>query len=296
MLPITDLIRQRYSCRFYEKKPIAAETARQLADYARSIHAGRLGTPLRFDLAAASPQDGQALRGLGTYGFIRNPAGFLIGAVEPGEKNLEDFGYAMEAILLFATQLGLGTCWLGGSFTRSSFSRKIAATKAEVVPAVASVGYPAERTRERDRIRQAAKSDHRLPWEAIFFQSGFDAPLSPDGAGAYALPLEMLRLAPSASNNQPWRIVQEDACYHFYIQRTPGYKPGLVLLGLADLQRVDLGIAMAHFELSAGELGLAGRWQVQEPDIPKPGYPIEYIVTYIETPLSSRLSSQAPQS
>ncbi len=95
----------------------------------------------------------------------------------------------------------------------------------------------------------------------------------------------MLRLAPSASNRQPWRVIQDGACYHFYLQRTPGYGRGTLtftLLGLADLQRVDIGIAMCHFELAARELGLEGQWVVDEPDLPKPGETIEYVVTWRE--------------
>ena len=60
-----------------------------------------------------------------------------------GEKNLEDFGYTMERIILFATDLGLGTCWLGGSFTKSRFAEKISANGSERVPAEA----PQERRR-----------------------------------------------------------------------------------------------------------------------------------------------------
>ena len=305
--PVIEIIRQRYSCRAYDKTPIAAEQARQLAAFAEAIVSGPLGAPLRFRLAVAQEQDPKALRGLGTYGLIRNPAGFIIGAADQGEKRLEDFGYGMEAVVLYATSLGLGTCWLGGNFTKSSFAAKIGAARHEIVPAVASIGYPADGIRDRDPLRWAAKSDKRLPWEALFFCStdgqaahreaqapipndarSFWAPLAEASAGAYAVPLAMLRLAPSASNRQPWRVVQDstvsdEACYYFYLQRTSGYGRGTLpftLLGLADLQRVDMGIAMCHFELAARELGLEGQWVVDEPDLPKPGETTEYIVTW----------------
>ncbi len=286
--PVTELIRQRYSCRAYDRTPIAAEQARQLAAFAETVTSGPLGASLRFKLAVAHDQDPKALRGLGTYGLIRNPAGFIIGAAGQGEKRLEDFGYGMEAVVLYATSLGLGTCWLGGNFTKSSFAAKIGAAGDEIVPAVASIGYPVEGIRTRDPLRRAAKSDKRLPWEALFFRSSYGDPLAEEEAGAYAVPLAMLRLAPSASNRQPWRVVRNDAlsdgaCYHFYLQRTPGYGRGTLafaLLGLADLQRVDVGIAMCHFELVARESGLEGRWVVDEPDMPILGETTEYVVTW----------------
>jgi len=35
--------------------------------------------------------------------------------------NLENFGYRMELIVLHATDLELGTCWLGGTFFTQQF-------------------------------------------------------------------------------------------------------------------------------------------------------------------------------
>jgi nitroreductase len=281
--PVTDIIRQRYSCRIYDKTPIAPEQARQLAAFTRSLITGPLGTPLRFELVVAEEQDRTALQGLGTYGLIKHPAGFIIGALGSGKMNLEDFGSGMETILLYATSLGLGTCWLGGNFTRSSFSSKIQAAREEIVPAVAAVGNAAEENRARDWLARKVKSDTRLPWKALFFQSGFANPLTPERAGAYALPLEMLRLAPSGHNYQPWRVVRDGDRFHFYLQRTQGYGTGspiFILLGIADLPRIEIGIAMCHFELTARELGLEGQWEVQEPALQKPGGPLEYIVTW----------------
>ena len=190
----------------------------------------------------------------------------------------------MEAVVLCATDLGLGTCWLGGNFTKSSFSGKIRASGDEIVPAVVSMGYAAKGIRTRDRLRQAVKADTRLPWEVLFFRSSTGLPLSREDAGSYATPLAMTRLAPSSHNYQPWRVVQDGSCYHFYLQRTRGYGPGTLtftLLGMADLQRIDIGIAMCHFELTARELGLAGKWVVQESTLRKQSEAVEYVATWV---------------
>lgn len=80
----------------------------------------------------------------------------------------------------------------------------------------------------------------------------------------------MARLAPSASNKQPWRVVRDGAGWHFYCQRTPGYGKGsfiFTVLRIADLQRLDVGIAMCHFELTARQLGLPGRWVSADPGL-----------------------------
>ena len=281
--PVTDIIRQRFSCRKYLEKPIAEDERQRLADFIFSAGRGPLGTPVRFELVAATEQDRNSLKGLGTYGIIRGAAGFIVGAVGHSEKNLEDYGYVMEKIILCATDIGLGTCWLGGTFSKSGFAKKISAADGELVPAVTSVGNIASRGRFEGRMRQFGGADNRLPWENLFFKEKFGNPLSPDEAGAYAVPLEMVRIGPSASNKQPWRVVKEGNTWHFYMQRTKGYGNSFTfrLLGLADLQRVDMGIAMSHFELTAGELGLKGTWAIQEPGIAKPDSMTEYTVSWV---------------
>lgn len=276
--PPSQLIRQRYSCRKYRKTPISEEACRALADFITRLPAGPFNAPNRFQLVVATSQDHTALRGLGTYGFIQNAPGFIIGATRGAEKDLEDFGYRMEEIILHATGLGLGTCWLGGTFTRSSFSRKIAAVNGEIIPAVCAVGVSSLELSDA----QIDLTRDRLGWDDLFFERIFGAPLMVECAGAYATPIEMVRLAPSASNKQPWRIVMQDNCWHFYIRRTKGYREMAVsrFTGIADMQRIDLGIAMAHFELAAIDAGLTGQWQVSEPDLIKPDGLTEYAVSW----------------
>ena len=49
-------------------------------------------------------------------------------------------------------------------------------------------------------MRKTMKSDKRKPWEEIFFQDSFGNTLSKEEANLYIKPLEMLHLAPSATN------------------------------------------------------------------------------------------------
>jgi hypothetical protein len=194
----------------------------------------------------------------------------------------------MEQAILEATALGLGTCWLGGSFTQSSFGNRINNGSDEIVPAVSSVGYAEADSRTRDPLRQRARADQRLPWESLFFEGHFDQPLTPQAAGVYAEPLEMLRLAPSASNKQPWRVMRAGQGWHFYCQRTPGYGKGsliFTLLRVADLQRLDIGIAMCHFELTARQQGLSGAWVSVDPDLPPLDKNTVYITSWQEKSL-----------
>jgi hypothetical protein len=72
--------------------------------------------------------------------------------------------------------------------------------------------------------------------------------------------------------------------WRFYLRRTAGYEhdPLKRFLDLADMQRLDMGIAMCHFELSAKEFGLAGQWVVEDDLDQFPVPNTEYIVSWQE--------------
>ncbi|MBC8377320.1 MAG: nitroreductase [FCB group bacterium] len=274
---ISNLIQLRSSWRSCTGQAIAPDKLRLLDDYVQSKTEGIQGDKVRFELVAATAEDSEELRGLGTYGFIRGASGFIVGAVDKQISNLEDYGYLMEDIILFATGLGLATCWLGGSFRKDNFSSRINIQPHEIVPAVVSVGLPADNRNVIDRIiRNVAGSKNRKEWKSLFFESDFQTPLTRERAGKYAHVLDMVRLSPSASNKQPWRYVLDEHEVHLFLQRTPGYrKPNL----FCDLQRIDMGISMYHFESVCQEHNLGGQWTNQELTSPFPGN-WEYIISW----------------
>ncbi|MBF0449846.1 MAG: nitroreductase family protein [Candidatus Magnetomorum sp.] len=282
---VQDVIAARSSCRSYIEDPIPIEKQNKINDFFKDHITGPFHSTARFILVSATKDDTDALKNLGTYGFIKGASGFIIGAVDKhSEKNMEDYGYVMEKIILLATDLELGTCWIGGSFNKSSFAQKMDIKDNEMLPAVAAIGNKREkRTAVDSIIRWAAGSKNRQPGEHLFFSDTLETPLTQKMAGDYALPLEMVRLGPSASNKQPWRIVKDNnqPIFHFYLQRSKSYSRNFKLLKWADLQRIDMGIAMCHFELSANEIGLNGRWHVADPELSNVPEDIEYSVTWI---------------
>ncbi|GHT27276.1 hypothetical protein AGMMS4957_22460 [Bacteroidia bacterium] len=64
-------------------------------------------------------------------------------------------------------------------------------------------------------------------------------------ADIYALPLSMVRLAPSGHNRQEWRVVKENDVLHFY--KTP-----------SPTASIDTGIALCHFVETCKELNING--------------------------------------
>jgi len=283
--PITETIQRRYSCRHYKKQPLQDDQLHKLRDFIESLAPGPFNSQIRFDLIAATVEDRNALSGFGTYGFIKNTPAFIIGASNPSDYHLEDYGYLLERIILYATSLGLGTCWLGGTFSKSRFAKQIELRQDEQMPAVAAIGEIANPNQKRQGlVSQLARAHKRLPWQELFFNFTVGVPLLPTEAGDYATPLEMVRLAPSASNKQPWRVVSNNEAWRFYLHRTPGYRndPIKWILQLCDLQRVDMGIAMGHFEWTAQTLGLSGKWHVENSLTQYPHPLGEYVASWID--------------
>src|SRR5690606_12510856 len=105
--PVTDLIQQRFSCRKYSRDPIPNGLQLALRERMDLLRGNPHDPEMRFGLLAADGRDGKALRGLGTYGFIQDASGFVVGALKAGKQDLEAYGYRLEQIVLAATDLGL---------------------------------------------------------------------------------------------------------------------------------------------------------------------------------------------
>jgi hypothetical protein len=272
-----ETIRQRISCRSYDGRSLDDNMKEKLRAFFRENTRGPFGNALRFELIDLTEAERAELKSLGTYGVIKGASLFIAGAVTRGVRAMEDFGYGMEKNILFAAAVGLGTCWLGGTLNRAGFARKIGLTPEEQMPAITPVGYPAEKRSLTDRaFRFMAKSDKRKPWEELFFDEKQGNPLGKDKTGAFEQALESVRIGPSASNRQPWRIIREGAFCHFFLARTPGYDK---MLGEIRLQEVDMGIALCHFELATKELGIGGRWKEANPAFDAGTW--EYIVSWV---------------
>lgn len=118
--PVTDVIRVRRSWRSYRPDPVGAHDKERMRSFLSGLDCPPFGSAVRIVLADAP---GQGLgRVKGTYGVITGASTFLIGVLRPSEGGHEDFGYLFEAAVLAATSLGLGTCWMGGTFSRGFFA------------------------------------------------------------------------------------------------------------------------------------------------------------------------------
>lgn len=275
--PVTELIKKRISVRTYEEKPLPEEMKTGITDYFGKL-SGPFQVKVRFKLLDRMETKEEENLKLGTYGVIKGASSFITAAVEKKPYGMEQLGYQMEELILYLTGLGLGTCWLAGTFSRSSFSKALGVGKDELVPVAVPVGIPGEKRSLLDSLmRSTAGSRKRKAWSELFFMDNFQSPLGESSAGQYAVSLEMVRLAPSASNKQPWRILYSGGNFHFYLKHASFYNRALGY----DIQKLDIGIAMLHFEATARETGQTGRWGNAEPDIRPVPEECEYIISWI---------------
>jgi nitroreductase len=221
---------------------------------------------------------GEEKRQLGTYGFIAGVHQYVAALLDKSSVDALTLGFLFEKLVLSLTDLGIQTCWLGGTFDKDAFAKAAGMLEHEHMPLVTPVGYKKDKARIfESTMRKTIGADKRKPWKDLFFSMDNGSSLSEEEAGEYALTLEMVRLGPSASNKQPWRIVKEKNRYHFFLDRTKGYG----VTGY-DIQKNDMGIAMFHFEKTADEMGLVGSWSNLEPTPKWESW--EYVITWSSVP------------
>ena len=182
---------------------------------------------------------------------------------------------SFEAFILFAQSLGLGTVWLGGTMNRSAFENAMELEDDEMMPCATPIGYIAPKMSVRESMmRKAVKANERLAFEELFFDNTFDRPLTREKAGGLLTSLEMVRIAPSAVNKQPWRVVVGDNMIHFYLKRSKGFGKE----GKLDMQMIDMGIALCHFALASKECDLDMEFVQKAPEILADN--MEYVASY----------------
>ncbi|MBO6054136.1 MAG: nitroreductase [Oscillospiraceae bacterium] len=204
---------------------------------------------------------------------------YLAGKLPKVPHAEEAFGYSFEKVVLYAQSLGIGTTWIAGTMNRNAFEQAMELSDGEVMPCVSPVGYPAKKLSLREAMmRKGVKADSRLDFGELFFDGSPDQPLTESGAGELAEVLRAVRLAPSAVNRQPWRVVLDGGNAFFYEKPSLGY----VSSDGWDIQRIDMGIALCHFDLAAAECGLSYTLEIRDPERTVPE-DLHYIATFVPT-------------
>lgn len=272
---IEEAVTKRYSVRNYLDKEIEEEKIKAIEAFIASLD-NPFGKKVNFHFLFRNDMNEE--QRLGTYGVIKGAKNFIGTTIKLEPRTLEALGYEFETLVLYLAHLGLGTCWLGGTFDRKGFANAMNVNEGELLPIITPYGYAAEKKHIKEiAMRKMIKADKRKDWKELFYKKDFSSPLTKDEAGELAFPLEMLRLGPSASNKQPWRIIVDGRTLHFYEHREPGYSKAFPY----DIQRVDMGIAAAHFDYSVKEKGIKGYFELDSVPQIIPPKNVEYAFSWI---------------
>lgn len=171
-----------------------------------------------------------------SYGRFSGARAFFALVGSAGDPDSEEkLGYFGELLVLEATGLGLGTCWVGGTYDRSACPCPL--DSGETLHCIITVGHcPPKRSVKESVIYHLANRGTKNLEE--FYDASRPVP------AWFMEGLQSVRRAPSAYNRQPVRL---------------SFINGVVSASVSapmQYSGLDLGIAKAHFALPAG-----GHWQ-----------------------------------
>jgi nitroreductase len=240
-MTLLEAINQRRSRRKYLSVPLDAIVAERLQGLIGEYNKTD-GVDMRLVL-----NNGTAFAGLRkSYGMlagVQNYIGLIDRVADPenpskyrASVNTEKMGYYGELVVLHAATLGLGTCWVGGSFDRRLTPFELA--DGEMVACTITLGLVPEVMSLREKVIRGATHRKTKTVEEMY---DADTPV-PDW---FLSGMQAVQKAPSAVNRQP---------VHFYYRRgeVAAAVPNPADIGSA----FDLGIAKLHFEIGAG----GGMW------------------------------------
>ena len=147
-------------------------------------------------------------------------------------------GFMGEALVLEATAMGLGTCWLGAGYYPDVISRNVNLQNDEAVHCVIAIGKcnpPAFAPKRKELVKLCGKTEAELDKLGVWQKEAVLA----------------ARLAPSAVNLQPWKI-EADTMSVSILEASTIYKKYAPL---------DRGIAMLHAAVGAYHAGREAVWK-----------------------------------
>ena len=171
----------------------------------------------------------------GMFSGVRNYIGLI------GDKNdfvnVEKLGYYGEMLVLHATSLGLGTCWVGGTFSRKDCPFDL--SEDESIIGAITIGRVSQDLNAKEKLIRRLTHRKTKAIEQMYISESS----VPDW---FSSGMEAVRFAPSAVNRQPVIFTYKDGNVTAAVKNITG--EGFAL---------DLGIAKLHFEIGA----VGGTWQ-----------------------------------
>ncbi|MBN1476857.1 nitroreductase family protein [Candidatus Sumerlaeota bacterium] len=189
---LEEILRRRHSVRAFDDRPVRLEDILALGEAARLAPSACNSQTWRFvavtDRGLIARICDEATRPFIRNEFLRQAPLVIVGcsqldvvanrlgtAITGIEYFQIDLGIAMEHMVLRATELGLGTCWIGW-FRENKVKRILGIPRRIRVSAMLAVGYPrGEETRAHSR----------KPLSEILFADRWGEPLGPIDSGVF---------------------------------------------------------------------------------------------------------------
>lgn len=258
-----EAIKRRHSRRVFTGETIADQSIRQLEAVAQELQREIDGCR-----SVVIPQhDGSVFSGLrGGYGVIRGAPSYIAFVVDTRAQNAyAKLGYTGETLVLEATSLGLGTCWVSGTFDSSAVARDLSLRQSERVFAVTPIGHSQEKHAVSEKIMSGFAGSHRRKtFDEIIIGPEWNT--WPQWALSA---VEAARIAPSAMNRQPWLFRLDGKTLSVEVA---GKGRGTIPAGYYTDpgKRLDCGIALCHLAIGA-EYALGQSVSIEFADPPQVG-------------------------
>ncbi|MDD3171560.1 MAG: nitroreductase family protein [Bacilli bacterium] len=168
-----------------------------------------------------------------TYGLFKNVKSVIVLSGNKKDNNLyEKIGYYGEMVVLKATQMGLATCWVGGTFDKNDkILGNINHDEKEIV-CVITIGLAQDKKSFREEsIKKIVRGKSQKVED--FYEADCEV------LNWFTKGIEAVQKAPSAMNSQRVKIKYNDGIIKIFIPNDRKF------------DMVDLGIAKLHFELLA---------------------------------------------
>jgi len=271
-MDIKEIITSRYSCRTYIQTALKPGDKENLERFILENSKGLENETVNFRIVEKKDSEKQLKL---NYGMIQGHNTYVLGVSKSIIDSRVNYGYLLEKIVLKATEMGISTCWIG--YFDYGFFNGISVEEGFEIPALIIAGYSEDKQPYLDKfVRYAINASKRTGWDKLFFDYKLRTPLNPEQVIKYSDSLEMLRLAPSSGNTQPWRVFFDEIENEFHFFKKPISKR-YESRGLHD---VDMGIALSHFELMSLQNELSGRWLKYADGIVKSMDDLQYIKTW----------------
>lgn len=256
-ISLMEAIEQRHSVRQYKESPLPAAVIAELAD---AVFACNEESGLHIQLVTNEPDAFSGMRA--KYGKFSGVSNYfaMVGRKAP---NLEEqCGYYGEKLVLLAQQMGLNTCWVGGTFNKRKTTFEVG--KDEKLVLIIAVGYGATQghTRKSKSFMDVNRTKGVIP---TWYRRGVEAALlAPTAINQQKFSFSYTGSAGSAPaaptdapNSKSAASLAADNPFSVETTRTlPGVH--VEVDGFGFFSKVDLGIVRYHFQIGAGDADF--RW------------------------------------